>query len=57
MASDMLEVNSGMLWVRDEVVVCSEAGFKTLACFGAKDEVAVCSRAEIEDDRWRRSSV
>jgi peroxiredoxin family protein len=58
------EVDGGVLWVRDEATVHSEAevmaaarsgaGVKVAACSMAGDDVVACSEAGIEDGRRHR---
>jgi hypothetical protein len=54
----VLEVDGGMLRVRDEAAACSEARIEAAACSKTGDEAVACSGAGIEDGRrWRRDSV
>jgi hypothetical protein len=49
MVGDMLEVDGGVLWVRDKAAACSEAGVEAVACSEVGDEASACSGAGIED--------
>jgi hypothetical protein len=60
----VLEVESGVLQVKDEAAVHSEAKVETVACSKAGDDAAACSKvgddavacsgAGIEDGIWQR---
>jgi hypothetical protein len=49
----MLEVDSGVLRVRDKAAAHSEAGVEVAACSKAEDEAAACSLVAFEDGKWR----
>jgi hypothetical protein len=53
MVGDVLEVDGGMLWVRDEAAACSKAGVVAAVCSEARDVVAACYGARIKDG-WQR---
>jgi hypothetical protein len=50
----MLEVDDGVLRVKDEAAVRSEAGVEAAVQFEPRDEATACSGAEIEDGKRRQ---